>query len=121
MDINEAKRALSKQEKEAYKCIAAHRGSGNPISQSDMADVIGCTPLTAGRLVHDLRLKGKLIGFSRAEQNFGYFLIETSEEYYATIRVLSCSLSSTSQVKRAMENSPEVQKLKGQLFLRFDL
>lgn len=120
MDINEAKRALNKQEKEAYKCIAAHRGSGNPISQSDIAETLVCSRRHVARLVHDLRLKGKLIGFSRAEQNFGYFLIETSEEYYATIGALSCSLSSTSRVKRAMENSPEVQKLKGQLFFRFD-
>ncbi|MCI1466300.1 MAG: helix-turn-helix domain-containing protein [Lactobacillus sp.] len=120
MDIDEAKRDLSKQEKEVYKCIATHRGGGNPISQSDIAEITGYNRRHVARLVRELRLKGKLIGFSRAEQNFGYFLIETSEEYYATIGALSCSLSSTSRVKRAMENSPEVQKLKGQLFFRFD-
>lgn len=120
MDIDEAKRTLNKPEKEVYKCIAVHRGSGNPISQNDIAQLTGYNRRHVARLVQELRLKGKLIGFSRAEQNFGYFLIETSEEYYATIGALSCSLSSTSRVKRAMENSPEVQKLKGQLFFRFD-
>jgi len=113
------------QDKELLRILASHRGAGNPVSASSLAQQMRFGEGEVARrkvtaTIEDLIVRGKIrIGARRAKPN-GYFLIVDHADLDAAEHALWGEIYALLRRLRVLSSRQRVAELFGQAMLDFD-